>query len=123
MRNSIEDDLYYQKLKGRRRWGSNFNSETFFSVGGMLLLFGLFVAGAVGRGFLIDTHDAIRAVETSGYTEPRVIEETRFFPGLFGCSESDAAGFTVRAKNPQGNPVTVMVCIGWPFKGATVRIP
>lgn len=71
----------------------------------------------------VDTNTARNAAETAGYTDVKVKDTHYFFVGFYGCSSGDAAAFDVRAKNPQGKDVSILVCSGWPFKGSTVRVP
>ncbi len=81
------------------------------------------IVASLMRGCLVEDNVAIHTAEVSGYTEPKVIARHNIAPTLFGCSGSDAVGFEVTAKNPQGQPVTLLICSGWIFKAATVRIP
>ncbi|KKP80380.1 MAG: hypothetical protein A2271_04865 [Candidatus Moranbacteria bacterium RIFOXYA12_FULL_35_19] len=73
------------------------------------------------RGILVDKNVAIRAVETQGFSNIKVIDHAWFAVGLRGCSSKDAARFTVKATNPAGKEVECYVCSGWLFKGATIR--
>jgi hypothetical protein len=86
----------------------------------------LFIVLILGLIFLpmayLDNGVALRAAETSGYTDARVLDSHYFFSSMYGCSKGDDAAFDVAAKNPQGKPVQIVVCAGWPFKGATVRV-
>lgn len=74
-----------------------------------------------GCGFLVDEDQAVRAVNNMGFTEVRVESKHVFFLSFRGCSKNDKAGFTVVGRNPKGDIVRLLVCIGWPFKGATIR--
>jgi len=74
-----------------------------------------------GCGFMVDEDQAVRAATNLGFTEVKVESRAVAFLEWRGCSKSDDAGFTVSGKNPQGQRVTLLVCVGWPFKGATVR--
>lgn len=74
-----------------------------------------------GCGFLADEDQAIRAATNLGFTEVKVESRAVAFLKWRGCSKSDDAGFTVTGKNPHGQRVTLLVCVGWPFKGATIR--
>jgi len=118
---SLDDDPYYRMLKKRR--SSRFGWDAF-----MRLLFSILVFAACGwfaccRGFMVDRSEALRAANDSGYTEAKITSESRVFSSFAGCSRSDAAAFDMVAKNPNGKPVKILVCVGWPFKGSTVRIP
>lgn len=79
------------------------------------------LVASTGCGFLADEDQAIRAATNLGFTEVRVESRAVLFLAVRGCSGTDDAGFTVTGRNPQGNRVTLLVCVGWPFKGATVR--
>jgi hypothetical protein len=70
---------------------------------------------------LADEDQAVRAVTNLGFTDVKVESRAVFFLNLRGCSQGDSAGFTVTGNNPLGKRVKLLVCVGWPFKGATVR--
>lgn len=72
-------------------------------------------------GLLVDDSDATRAVTNMGFTNPVVIDKDVVAVEWAGCSEEDAAAYTIAATNPRGVRVSLLVCVGWPFKGATVR--
>jgi len=80
-----------------------------------VLAFGIF------RGLCVDKSMALRAMEKQGYNDVRVVDYHWFMVGFRGCSGHDAAKFDVVAKNPVGKKVECFVCVGWPFKGATIR--
>ncbi len=93
---------------------------------GLALLFMLFlclpvVAFHTGCGFMADEDQAVRAVTNLGFTDVKVESRMVFFLDWRGCGKSDDAGFRVSATNPKGQRVSMLVCVGWPFKGATVR--
>ena len=73
------------------------------------------------RGSWVDTSEATRALETQGYSNVQIIQHKWFAVGVRGCESSDAARFDATATNPAGKQVRLFVCVGWPFKGATVR--
>ena len=75
----------------------------------------------VGCGYLVDEQSAIRAMEDQGFTNVKIVEESRVFPILGGCSDSDTAAFGMNAINSQGKLIGATVCVGWPFKGSTIR--
>jgi hypothetical protein len=75
------------------------------------------------RGSCVDDSQALRAVNTLGFTNAHVVDKSIWFVGFQGCDARDAALFAVQATNPVGKRVIVNVCVGWPFKGATVRGP
>lgn len=88
----------------------------------LLAVFSLVAAiFAMARGCLVDPSVALEAVDKAGYSDAKVVEHAYFAVGLRGCSESDAARFTVKAVNPAGREVTVTVCSGWLLKNATIR--
>jgi hypothetical protein len=74
-----------------------------------------------GCGFLVDENQAVQALQNQGFKDVRITAEHRLAPNLFGCAESDKAAFEVTATNINGKRVNAIVCMGWPFKGATVR--
>jgi hypothetical protein len=69
----------------------------------------------------VDEDQAVRAVTNLGFTDVTVEDRSVFFMEWRGCSKSDDAVFIVHGKNQQGNRVKLLVCVGWPFKGATIR--
>jgi hypothetical protein len=81
----------------------------------------IFAILSIFRGELVDSSEAVRALQTQGYSEIKITDKAVAFVGLRGGDRGDAAMFTAHAKNPIGRDVTVYVCVGWPFKGATVR--
>ena len=78
----------------------------------------LIMAGC--RGCVADPDRAVRAVETVGFTEAKVVNHGWLFVAFRGCG-SDAAIVRVKGTNPIGKEVELDVCLGWPFKGATIR--
>lgn len=80
----------------------------------------LFLVGS--RGCMVSADVAIRAVEASGFSDPKVVARHDVFPSLSGCANDDAAGFDVQARNAQGQPVLLLVCSGLLVKAATVRV-
>lgn len=80
-----------------------------------------FLCFAACRGCLVSEKTAYSAVEKMGFTDIKVVYHAWVFVFLRGCSKSDAAKFTVEAVNPIGKQVTIEVCSGWLFKGATIR--
>ena len=73
------------------------------------------------RGLMVDDGIASRAASARGFTEIVVKDRTNILPIFKGCSAQDAAAFNITAVNPAGDKVDLVVCAGWPFKGATVR--
>lgn len=85
------------------------------------VFFILLVVFSECRGVFITNDDvAVRALENQGFTNIRVVDGEWFFVGLRGCG-SDAKKITARAVNLLQKEVNIFVCVGWPFKGATVR--
>ena len=74
-----------------------------------------------GRGACVESEQAIRAMENMGFSDVKVIDKSIWFVGFRGCSSHDGAMFMARGINPADKEVEVSVCVGWPFKGATVR--
>ena len=74
-------------------------------------------------GIWADKNDAIRALENQGFSQIQVLDKDIFFLWWNGCGEDDDASFELRALNPVGKKVEMTVCVGWPFKGATIRTP
>jgi hypothetical protein len=87
----------------------------------MVVIILVAMATMAGCGFMVDKNQAIRAATNLGFTDVKIEDRAIFFLEWRGCSKSDDAGFTVTGKNSQGQRVTILVCVGWPFKGATVR--
>lgn len=79
------------------------------------------IIGFAGCGFLVDEDQAVRAATNLGFTDVKVESRIIFFLRWRGCAENDDAGFTVSGANPQSKRVKILVCVGWPFKGATIR--
>jgi len=72
------------------------------------------------RGACASPDQAERALKTQGYSDITITNHAYMFVGLRGCG-TDAAKFAAKAKNPKGEPVDLYVCVGWPFKGSTIR--
>jgi hypothetical protein len=101
----------------RRR---SFLRHYFFSFWIVLVIVVALVVNLV-PGFLVNSNDALRAVQNAGYTQPTIVAEHRFLASFAGCDTGDSAGFEVDAINAQNQHVKILVCIGWPLKGATIR--
>lgn len=76
---------------------------------------------AIFRGGFVDPEEAVRALEIQGYSNVQIMDSKWLLVGFRGCETTDATRFDMSAKNPAGKPVNLFVCVGWPFKGATVR--
>lgn len=85
------------------------------------LMFLVVVVIALCRGMLVDESKAVRHLQTLGFSNIEITDKSWLFVPFLGCSEKDAAKFTANATNPAGGNVQVEVCVGWPFKGATLR--
>jgi hypothetical protein len=89
------------------------------------LLFAAFYVGmfclTVFRGACADEGSAVRAMEYNGHTNVKVLGHKWFVVGLRGCEATDAALFPVVSTNSAGKTVPQIVCVGWPFKAATIR--
>ena len=89
----------------------------------VIAAFLLLAAGCnVAVGSLVKDQTAITAMQSAGYTDVQVVRRANVFVSLRGCSREDSVKFDMQATNPQGEVVTnAYVCVGWPFKGATIR--
>jgi hypothetical protein len=72
------------------------------------------------RGFMASEQAAVDALTSAGYTDIEILDHQFACVTIRGCG-SDAAKFPAKAKNPQGKEVKLYVCVGWPFKGSTIR--
>lgn len=75
---------------------------------------------AAFRGSFINESVAVEVLESAGYSDVVIKDHKWFMVGVRGCG-SDAARFDAVAKNIKGFYVKPFVCVGWPFKGATIR--
>lgn len=87
----------------------------------IVAFFVIALAFAAGRGAFLSENDAIMAAEKQGYSNVEVREKHIFFIGLRGAGNDDAALFQATATNPAGQKTDILICMGWPFKGATIR--
>ncbi len=87
------------------------------------LVVALFIwkVGYIGK--YVDEKVVYRAMDAQGFTNVRVLKRDTWWVSTLGGSESDDVRFTVEAINPIGKRVTVYVFAGWPYKGATIRMP
>lgn len=75
-----------------------------------------------GGPLMVSDNQAVRAMESAGYTDVKVTTRVNYFVTFYGCAEGDSAYFEMRGKNSKGDLITnAFVCVGWPFKGATIR--
>jgi len=74
-----------------------------------------------GCGAFVDNNDAIEAMEAQGFSDVVILSKSILFVSFRGCTDQDAAVYSMRATNTFGKSVDVIVCVGWPFKGATIR--
>lgn len=88
---------------------------------GYFVVFFVIVFFAIFGGIWADPQLAIRAAENQGFSQVRIVDKSWFAVSFKGCSNSDAAKFSIKAINPSGKEVEMSVCVGWPFKGATLR--
>jgi hypothetical protein len=84
----------------------------------VLIVFSFLVVPA--RGCMAEPEQALRALDQMGYTEAKIHNHAWFWVAVRGCG-ADAARFDATAVNPRGKRVDLIVCVGWPFKGSTVR--
>ena len=80
----------------------------------------LFFVLLMFRGSCADKSQAIGALEAQGFSSISITKHDWFLVGFRGCG-GDAAKFSAKAINSVGKKVTLHVCVGWPFKGATIR--
>ena len=92
---------------------------TLFDVMIALLVAGLILV-SLFSGIFVGPSIAIRALENQGFSNIRIVEKQWFLVSMRGCGQ-DAVKFTARAVNPAHKEVELFVCVGWFFKGATVR--
>lgn len=84
----------------------------------IVLLLGLFTV----PGLLMDQKVAVDAMQSAGYSNVQVTGRWAIFVSMAGCSREDSVKFDVTATNPKGAKIdNAYVCVGWPFKGATIR--
>jgi hypothetical protein len=109
--------LIGQKLKGDREM----KIKSILKMLVVLFALTISVAPLLGCGCLVEEEQAIQAMTNFGFTDVKVESRFIFFVQWQGCSKSDAVGFHVNGMNAQGKRIKMIVCVGWPFKGATVR--
>lgn len=76
----------------------------------------------VGPATMTSTEDGVRAAENAGYTDVEVQDSIWFMPTLQGCGQGDGRAVKMSAVNPAGNRVDITACVGWIFKGDTIRL-
>jgi hypothetical protein len=81
----------------------------------------VYYAGGVG-GRLASESNAVKALTTEGFSHVKLVDRHVYLVQFQGCGKSDSARFDFTATNPVGREVSVSVCEGWLFKGATIRI-
>jgi len=72
-------------------------------------------------GYFMDDSRAVGLLEKQGFSDIKLKSKDWLFVSVFGCGSDDNVKFTFDATNPVGKQVQVEVCVGWPFKGATLR--
>lgn len=82
---------------------------------------GVAALASVGCGELASQSNAEQALTNLGFTRVHLRTRHVFAVEIQGCGKEDVAKFDFTATNPVGRTVSVSVCEGWPFKGATVR--
>lgn len=76
-----------------------------------------------GQGILISESSAVKALETNGFSNIKIVKKQWHFVKMRGGSDGDDVRFTAKATNPAGKEVTVYVFAGWPWKAASVKNP
>jgi hypothetical protein len=110
-------------VAGRRCYHPSMSSgSTSRTIFGVALWVGIALV-LMGRGSCADPQSAVTALKNQGFSHVIIIDQSYMFVGVRGCDGSDAARFTAQATNPVGKRVKLYVCVGWPFKGATIRTP
>jgi len=94
--------------------------ERFFRITIVVLVLAILSFSFI-RGVFTNENEAIRALEIQGYSNITILDKDFFFVGVRGCSSHDAAKYTAKVTNPLNKEVEVFVCVGFPFKGSTVR--
>ena len=74
-----------------------------------------------GSGLLVHERIASNALAIQGFSDIQITNRAWFLVGLRGCDEKDSVRFDATATNPLGKRVSLYVCSGWIFKGATIR--
>ncbi len=73
-------------------------------------------------GAQVQPEQAISAMASAGYANVSIVSRDNWLVDLKGCASEDNALFNMAATNPRGEVVTnAYVCVGWPWKGATIR--
>lgn len=80
-----------------------------------------FLIVSLFQGTFVDESEALRALETQGYSNVKVTDHKWLLVSVRGCGSTDAARFDALVVNPAGKKVNLYVCVGWPFKGSTIR--
>jgi hypothetical protein len=70
------------------------------------------------RGGCTTAEEAAKVLQNNGFRDIKILDQAIFF---VGCDGNDAARYTATAVNARGEPVSLYVCMRWPFKGATIR--
>lgn len=81
----------------------------------------MFVYLMTCRGACNNTESAVRAMDAAGHKDVSVLGHKWLLVGFRGCEASDASLLPVVSTNPAGKRVEQIVCVGWPFKAATIR--
>lgn len=89
-------------------------------VGSLVIL--LLLATWLTPGIWVSKNEAIRVLENQGYQKVTITDKDVTFITWSGCGNDDDAVFEASAVNARNQRVNVIVCAGWPFKGATVRV-
>jgi hypothetical protein len=72
-------------------------------------------------GYLIDNDNTVSAVQKQGYRNVKIEDKSVWFNSWRGCGQEDRATYEISATNALGQPVRLIACVGWPFKGVTIR--
>jgi hypothetical protein len=86
---------------------------------GLMIMFAIIFC-IVFRGIFASPERAVTTLEKIGFSDVKIVNHGWVFPTLRGCG-ADAAIIEVKGTNPVGKRVNLNICLGWPFKGATIR--
>jgi hypothetical protein len=73
-----------------------------------------------GQGLLVSKKKAIKALQTNGFTDVKILKRQWTLVKLRGGREGEDVRFVASATNPIGQKVKVYVFAEWPWKGIRV---
>lgn len=72
-------------------------------------------------GVFVNDDEVVDAVQKQGYSDVKISSSHVLFVSWRGCSNSDHAAYKMQATNAKSQKIELIACVGWPFKGVTVR--